>query len=222
VELALGVGMQGLRVQRGVGEVEEFYSKLSQIGGANVKGGFASAGPLQRGALQYAKSKGIAVLRIRPRKEIEWVSYCRIGEPRVWTLEEFYEYQMTSESLTVENIGPVHGFSTQGWCHDSIDSLVEEEIQNNINATLHPLNQPFDSEEFAVERIAKWLGSRPWKLNDSPIHCSYVEKVLGLPQKSAETLIPRAAARFNLFLDRLEGDMLFLIRKKQTNRDLYL
>ena len=49
-----------------VDDVEEFVAKLEQIAGKNVKGAiFAS---LQSGAVAYAKSKGIALVRILPRR----------------------------------------------------------------------------------------------------------------------------------------------------------
>ena len=53
-----------------VDDVEEFWAKLNQIGGANVKGGIVTSGVLQAGALNYAKSKGIAVVRLLPDNQI--------------------------------------------------------------------------------------------------------------------------------------------------------
>jgi hypothetical protein len=49
-----------------VGEVEEFWAKLQQIGGVNVKGGIATSGPLQVSALEFAQSKGLAIIRLMP------------------------------------------------------------------------------------------------------------------------------------------------------------
>jgi hypothetical protein len=49
-----------------VSEVEEFWAKLQQIGGVNVKGAIAVTGTLQSGAMAFAESKGIDVFRILP------------------------------------------------------------------------------------------------------------------------------------------------------------
>ena len=57
----------------GVEDVEEFWAKLQQIAGANVKGGLASSAALRRGALRYAKSKGLAVVRVLPDDHIDWL-----------------------------------------------------------------------------------------------------------------------------------------------------
>lgn len=55
-----------------VDDVEEFHSKIQQITGANAKGILASSGALQLGALRFAKSKGIAVLRILTGRDVRW------------------------------------------------------------------------------------------------------------------------------------------------------
>ena len=49
-----------------VDDIEEFHSKLQQIGEDNTKGTFVTSGGLQRSALAYAKSKGIGVVRLLP------------------------------------------------------------------------------------------------------------------------------------------------------------
>ena len=49
-----------------VSELEEFNSKLEQIGRKKVKGGLATTSGLRRGAERYAESQGIAVVVLRP------------------------------------------------------------------------------------------------------------------------------------------------------------
>lgn len=58
-----------------VDDVEEFKSKLDQITGKNVKGLMAVTGALQRGALNFARSNGIGVVRVLPNEQISWVMY---------------------------------------------------------------------------------------------------------------------------------------------------
>ena len=58
-----------------VGEIEQFWSVLSQIAGANVKGGIAISGVLQAGALEYARSRGFAIVRLLPEDKVEWLDY---------------------------------------------------------------------------------------------------------------------------------------------------
>lgn len=49
-----------------INDIEEFYAKVQQIAGINVKGIFVTTAKLQNGALKYAKSKGIGVLHLPP------------------------------------------------------------------------------------------------------------------------------------------------------------
>lgn len=59
-----------------VDDVEEFHSKLQQIGADNTKGIMIShTGAFQRSALNYAHSKGIALARILPDEQVSYVLY---------------------------------------------------------------------------------------------------------------------------------------------------
>jgi hypothetical protein len=53
-------------------DLEEFWAKLQQIGGVNVKGGFATTAALQQGAMCFAKSKGISVVRLFRNDQVDW------------------------------------------------------------------------------------------------------------------------------------------------------
>ena len=58
-----------------VDDVEEFHAKLEQIGSDNIKGGIAVTGGLQQAALNYARAKGIAVVRIMPDDQVSWLIF---------------------------------------------------------------------------------------------------------------------------------------------------
>lgn len=51
----------------GVDDLEEFHSKLQQIGANNTKGTFVTSGALQRSALAFAFSTGIGIIRAVPK-----------------------------------------------------------------------------------------------------------------------------------------------------------
>ena len=55
-----------------VDDIEEFFAKLQQISGANAKGIVAAASAIQRGAREYAKSKGIGIIRYLDRTNYKW------------------------------------------------------------------------------------------------------------------------------------------------------
>jgi len=56
-----------------VDDVEEFHSKLQQIGEDNTKGTIVTNGALQKGALAYAKSKKIGVIRLLPDDQVSHI-----------------------------------------------------------------------------------------------------------------------------------------------------
>lgn len=55
-----------------VDDVEEFYEKIEQVTGANVKGILATRSALQKGAFTFAKSKRLAVIRYFDGSQFKW------------------------------------------------------------------------------------------------------------------------------------------------------
>jgi hypothetical protein len=76
-----------------VDDVEEFKAKLDQIAGANKKGMMIVSGALQQGALNYARSNGIGVVRLLPDAQVEHVLYhmttSMLSEPKRLNSSEF-------------------------------------------------------------------------------------------------------------------------------------
>lgn len=54
-----------------VNEVEEFYTKIGQVAGVNVKGVFVSSNSFQEGTFNFAKSKGMALVRYVSDAEVK-------------------------------------------------------------------------------------------------------------------------------------------------------
>lgn len=55
-----------------VDDAEEFFSKIQQISGANVKGVIASTASFQLGTRNFSKSKGIGLLRYFDKTNFKW------------------------------------------------------------------------------------------------------------------------------------------------------
>lgn len=66
---------KNLNIPVPVDDVEEFDSKLRQLGEHNLKGIMISRSGFQKGTLQVARSMGIGLINIKERKDIEWVNY---------------------------------------------------------------------------------------------------------------------------------------------------
>jgi hypothetical protein len=58
-----------------VGKIEEFYGKTVQIAGLKCKTIFVTSSNFQEGAETFAKSKGIALVRLLHEDQINWVHY---------------------------------------------------------------------------------------------------------------------------------------------------
>jgi hypothetical protein len=58
-----------------VDDLEEFYAKVQQIAGLNVKAIFVTRSSLQKSAYEYAKARGIGVMRVLPDDQVKMVMY---------------------------------------------------------------------------------------------------------------------------------------------------
>lgn len=82
-----------------VNDVEEFWAKVQQVTGANVKGVFASTTAFQEGALRFAASKGLGVLRHFGGANFKWV----LNRSASWSgSDELAEAREISAGLTME------------------------------------------------------------------------------------------------------------------------
>lgn len=71
-----------------VSDVEEFHAKLEQLGADRTKGTIIASGRFQKGALKYAKSKGIGIARLLPARRIEWVFHTQRTRRRRLTVTD--------------------------------------------------------------------------------------------------------------------------------------
>ncbi len=89
-----------------VDDVEEFHAKLQQIGADNTKGMMITRkGCFQKGTLNYANAKGIALARIIPPNQIIYVMYdCIRVDSYKMTEEERIAYEKEERERIENNI----------------------------------------------------------------------------------------------------------------------
>ena len=58
-----------------VDDVEEFYAKVQQVAAAKSKAIIVTTNSFQSGAFEFARSKGIGLLRLFPKSEFKWELY---------------------------------------------------------------------------------------------------------------------------------------------------
>ena len=90
-----------------VDDVEEFFSKLQQISGANVKGIIISSNLFQIGALNYSRSKGIGLVRVFDDNKFKWILTRAVTGIITYKEVENVDYNIR-EGLTDENYVSTH------------------------------------------------------------------------------------------------------------------
>jgi hypothetical protein len=76
-----------------VNDIEEFCSKVEQIAGVNVKAIFVTSSALQIGTLNFAKSKGIGVIRFLPKNQMRWLEHFEWNGEINYTRVEIDEFK---------------------------------------------------------------------------------------------------------------------------------
>jgi Zn-dependent peptidase ImmA (M78 family) len=88
-----------------VDDAEEFFAKLQQISGANIKGIIASTSGFQESTLKYCNSKGIGLLRYFDNSDFKWVLHRSPSNIHLWSeinynLTEIYRGLIFSTHLS--------------------------------------------------------------------------------------------------------------------------
>jgi hypothetical protein len=152
-----------------VSDIEEFDSKLTQIGKHNAKGIVVTNSSYQKSALTIAKSQGIALIRINDNKP-EWINY-RIDKkcyPSVNTIEEelvsseiisnFSALQNDKSFIDLQSIFIEIGIIDK-YCNKpkyiNFPFLTEQEIENRIKNL--SLNNFYKDEKLQIELICDHL-----------------------------------------------------------------
>ena len=106
-----------------VDDVEEFHAKLQQIGADNTKGiMITSNSAFQSGAINYARSKRIALARILPDDQIDFVMQLMLPNS---TINARKNVQNIIKALTEKNFNSSDGedfFSSTG--NSSLESMI--------------------------------------------------------------------------------------------------
>jgi len=114
-----------------VDDIEEFHSKIQQISGNNVKAIFATSAALQRGALNFAKSKKIGVIRYLPDNQVEWMMYYEI--PSALSQERLSHSEFNSAFLNQSHKSNSRSFYAcdNDYIYPSLFSILKEYLNEN-------------------------------------------------------------------------------------------
>lgn len=148
--------MQGLFRLCSVNDVEEFYAKLQQITGANVKGCMVSSNGFQEGAINFARAKGIGLIRLLDNSDFKWIlaraptsfiSHDDVNQTQTNIYQALVDEDFTSDNIDFfANVGDI--FTHSAW--KFIELISHEAMQE---AALDPILNISPAEESHVPFI---------------------------------------------------------------------
>ena len=101
-----------------VDDAEEFFAKLQQIGGANLKGTIVTKTGFASGTVAYARSKGIGLWRYDPEGEIVYIVQA-----------ESLRNRAILTGLTECDFKPqFFGLATGGYLTVGVDDMIDSEL----------------------------------------------------------------------------------------------
>lgn len=117
-----------------VDDIEEFYSKVQQITGVNVKAIFVTKSALQEGALTFAKSKKIGVIRYLPSDQVRWLTHFMTSETMT-RKEKLDGTEFNSAFLNQEHTSYGRGFYAcdDDYIYGSLYSILHEYLNEGNN-----------------------------------------------------------------------------------------
>lgn len=175
-----------------VDDVEEFFSKLQQISGANIKGIVAATNSFQKGALTYSKSKGLGLIRLLDNSNFKWilkravtglVTYEEIEKSEASIYEGLITDNYTSNQIDfLSYTCDKYSYSAQQFfetfIRDEIKNIGKENAERMICEPDHkPSFVPFIKKEFIENLSLELLKNIKYKYGVVPIDaiCEYVK-----------------------------------------------
>jgi len=155
-----------------VDDVEEFDSKLSQLGEHNTKGIIVTNSYFQKGSINVATSKKIGLIRINEKKEIDWINY-RKGDDKTSTETVISDLSSSNSSFNF-----IASINKKSFFHLPTFLIENGIIDNYFNKPKY-INLPYRTEKEIDEIITQNdLNSFYYKNKlDTDKICQYLKKV---------------------------------------------
>jgi Zn-dependent peptidase ImmA (M78 family) len=158
-----------------VDDIEEFNSKISEVGEHNTKGILITTNHFQEGALNYANSQNIALAKLLSSDKFEWINYRKDKSSNLLTNNDLKKQFLSEENSTEKFIS----FVNNKLIFNFADLLIECKI---IDFYLHSerfINIPYVAEnriDKIVARLSKHNIYSGRKLDTEKI-CKFLSEV---------------------------------------------
>jgi Zn-dependent peptidase ImmA (M78 family) len=132
-----------------VNDIEEFESKITQIGKHNTKGVFMTNSVLQQSALNLARKYGIAIARVSDAGSLDWLAERK--NESMW----HYDKSFTDAYLTdtIDSPDRFVALADGRACHSLNDLLLQLNIVDNFPLPKDSAFVPYLSEDAIDQRI---------------------------------------------------------------------
>lgn len=140
-----------------VDDVEEFFAKLQQIGGANLKGVMISPRAFQKGALTFAQSKGMGLVRLLDQSNLKWI----LTRPATRFISR--------EQIQASRANVYSGLTEEGYVSDNIDFY--SNIAESFTHSLRQLCELLFADSLTLEKFQSIVNKQVKERNSVP----YVE-----------------------------------------------
>jgi Zn-dependent peptidase ImmA (M78 family) len=142
-----------------VDDVEEFYSKIQQVSGANVKGILVSTNSFQEGTFNFCESKGIGLLRYYDKSNFKW-ELSRSPSSIVSTNYALNDWSNAIKGLSIESFQTTcfdcYCYSNQSFTnslHLFFQNLVSNNIDKEDKKLLAKIKNIFEEDQRIVRYI---------------------------------------------------------------------
>lgn len=141
---------KNLKNKVSVDDVEEFNSKISEIGEHNTKGILITTSHFQEGAFNYALSQKIALIRLLSNDKFDWINYRKDKSINTLTNKNLAIQFVSEENSTEKFIASVNNKTIFNFA----DLLIEVKVIDYYIHSERFINIPYVTEE-RIDDIVK-------------------------------------------------------------------
>lgn len=136
-----------------VDDAEEFFAKLQQVSGANIKGIIAASSAFQSGTFTFSKSKGIGLLRYFSETSFKWCLHRNVSMSHVDPMS------LTAAEIAAALVNPAY----RSQCHPCLFAL-EQTFGTSISGLLECLLSGGLRDPILLGAVRGQRQSDPWNV----------------------------------------------------------
>jgi Zn-dependent peptidase ImmA (M78 family) len=197
-----------------IDDIEEFDSKISQIGEHNTKGIIVTNSYFQKSAISFATSMNIGLIQINEKNEIDWINYRKDGK------------QISANNLNLVDLSSKNPKSNFTAFYNKKDFsnlpsiLIELGVIDRYNNKPKYINIPFRTEN-AIDEIIKKTSLDSFYYNDKLDHNKICQYLIDNYKVTFDFNSNLGTIDFNKILGKIVFNPLKISVSKELEKDKY-